>query len=60
MHQKRILARRQREIGDLGRRSYELRDEIDVVRKRAVRSLDDLDLYGTEAVDKLIRAKPPR
>jgi type I restriction enzyme M protein len=51
---------RQRAIGDLGRRSYELRDEIESVRERAVESLDDLDLYGDEAMDKLIRAKPPR
>jgi type I restriction enzyme M protein len=51
---------RQREIAEINRREYRLFEEMMALRKSAIQELGDLDLYGEMAMDKLVRAKPPR
>jgi len=51
---------KQREIGDLYRRTLECESEIEKYTEAAIEALSPLDLEGEEARDKLERAKPPK
>jgi hypothetical protein len=51
---------RQQEIGAINRREYRLFEEMMALRDSAIEELEQLDLYGEMARDKLVRAKPPR